>query len=483
MSLKIEIRNFIGSEFSAAISQTTIDNFEPATGKVYSTLPNSDERDIEAAVQAARRAFTSWSKTSTEERSKVLNAIADGIERRLRELAVAESRDQGKPVWLAESLDIPRAAHNFRFFAGQILFQTTEAHEFSDKAFNFSLRKPVGVAGLISPWNLPLYLLTWKIAPALACGNTVVCKPSELTPMTAFLLCEILTEAGVPPGVVNMVFGYGHQAGEALVKHPQVPLISFTGGTTTGKRLSATAAPLIKRLSLELGGKNANIIFADADLDDAIKTSLRSSFLNQGEICLCGSRVFVERSVYGEFLERLSAETRNLKVGAPQDPTNFLGALVSQQHLEKVQSYVKLAEQEGGTILTGREPLNLRPENQGGYFMRPTIITHLTPQCRVMQEEIFGPVITVVPFSTEDEVIRYANGVEYGLAASLWTKDVHRIHRLARQLEVGTLWVNTWMLRDLRTPFGGMKMSGLGREGGLHSLEFFTETTNVCLKY
>lgn len=479
----IEIKNFIGGEFTPAQSRATIDNVEPATDQVYSTLPRSEAADVEQAVTAARKAFPAWSRTTIEERSQILVKIAEGIEARLKTLAEAESRDQGKPVWLAESVDIPRAAHNFRFFAGQMLFQKDEAHELSGKAFNFSLRKPIGVAGLISPWNLPLYLLTWKIAPAIACGNTVVCKPSELTPMTAFLLCEILQQAGLPPGVVNMVFGYGAEAGEPLVKHPQVPLISFTGGTTTGKRLSATAAPMIKKLSLELGGKNANIIFADANLDEAVETSLRSSFLNQGEICLCGSRIFVEAPVYKQFVERFVEKTRQLKVGDPQKPENFLGALVSKDHLAKVRSYVELAQQEGGTVETGLEPLTLAEPNKNGFFMRPTIITGLTSNCRVMQEEIFGPVVTIAPFQNEEEVVQMANSVEYGLAATLWSKDIQRVHRMAQQLEVGTLWVNTWMLRDLRTPFGGMKMSGLGREGGMHSLEFFTETTNVCIKY
>jgi aminomuconate-semialdehyde/2-hydroxymuconate-6-semialdehyde dehydrogenase len=482
MSL-IEIKNFIGGEFCSAKSLKTIDNVAPATGKVYSTIPRSEEADVDAAVNAARKAFTTWSKTTHEERSEILSKIAEGIERKLSVLAQAESRDQGKPVWLAESVDIPRAAHNFRFFAGQILFQKDEAHEVSGKALNFTLRKPIGVAGLISPWNLPLYLLTWKIAPAIACGNTVVCKPSELTPMTAFLLCEIMQEAGLPAGVVNMIFGLGAEAGEPLVKHPKVPLISFTGGTTTGKRLSATAAPLIKKLSLELGGKNANIVFADANLDEAIETSVRSSFLNQGEICLCGSRIFVEASIYKTFVERLTEKTKQLKVGDPSRSENFLGALVSADHLAKVRSYVELAQKEGGKIETGLEPISLTGEFQNGFFMRPTIITGLTSDCRVMQEEIFGPVITIAAFNTEEEAIQMANSVEYGLAASLWTKDIQRVHRMGHELEVGILWVNTWMMRDLRTPFGGMKMSGIGREGGLHSLEFFTESTNVCIKY
>ncbi len=482
MSL-IEISNFIGGEYGPAQSKRVIENTDPSTGTVYSTLPRSESVDIDRAVIAAKKAFPQWAKTTYEERSEILIKIAEGIEQRLNVLAAAESRDQGKPVWLAETVDIPRAAQNFRFFAGQILFQQDEAHDLSGKGFNFSVRKPVGVGGLISPWNLPLYLLTWKIAPALACGNTVVCKPSEVTPMTAFLLCDILKEAGVPAGVVNMVFGLGAEAGDALVRHPDVPLISFTGGTTTGKHLSSAAAPRIKKLSLELGGKNSNIIFADANLDEVVQTTLRSSFLNQGEICLCGSRIFVEQSIYKNFLEKFVTETRKLKVGDPKKSENFLGALASQVHFDKVRSYVALALVEGGHIETGLEEISLSKEHEKGFYMRPTIITGLKTSCRVLQEEIFGPVVTVVPFDSEDEVIEMSNSVEYGLAASLWTNDIRRVHRLARQLEVGTLWVNTWMMRDLRTPFGGMKMSGLGREGGVHSLEFFTDVTNVCIKY
>lgn len=480
----IEIKNFIGGEFCSSQNKKTLENFEPATGKVYSLLPRSEASDVDAAVSAANQAFPQWSKLTTQERSQFLHKIADGIETRMKEFVAAESRDQGKPEWLAESLDIPRAVANFRFFAQQILFTPIESNDFAGKAINTVLRKPVGVAGLISPWNLPLYLLSWKMAPALAAGNTVVCKPSEITPMTAFLLAQVIKDSGLPPGVANLVFGLGAEAGEALVKHPKVPIVSFTGGTTTGKHLNATAAPLLKKVSLELGGKNANIIFADANIDEALTTTLRSSFLNQGEICLCGSRIFVERSIYDSFLSRFIAETKKLKVGDPKQAENFIGALASKAHFDKVRSYVQLAEKEGGRIETGLEPLNFTDAAfKDGYFMRPTIISGLTPQCRVMQEEVFGPVVTVTPFDSEEEVIHLANGVDYGLSASVWTKDVQRVYRLGQQLDVGTLWVNSWMLRDLRAPFGGVKMSGLGREGGLHSLEFFTEATNLCIKY
>ncbi len=483
LKININIQNFIGGEFVNSQSGLNIENINPATGRVYSTQPRSNLNDIKIAVEKAKQAFKSWSQTTNEERSIILNKIADGIEKNLSLLAKAESFDQGKPVWLAESVDIPRAAQNFRFFAGQILYAQSEAFEQSGKSFNFSIRKPIGVAGLISPWNLPLYLLTWKIAPAIACGNTVICKPSEVTPMTAYLLCHILKEAGLPSGVVNMVFGFGVEAGEALVAHPEVPLISFTGGTKTGQQLSMTAAPLIKKLSLELGGKNANFIFADANLEEAISTSVRSSFLNQGEICLCGSRIFVEQSIYPQFLSRFVDEVKKIKVGDPENKDNFLGALVSKSHMLKVKSYIEIAIKEGGVIETGNEKLELSEEFSKGYFMRPTVISNLTPESCLLNEEIFGPVVTVMPFEKEDDVVTLNNKVDYGLSATLWTKDIQRIHRLARQLEVGTLWVNTWMLRDLRVPFGGMKMSGVGREGGLHSLDFFSEITNVCVKY
>jgi aminomuconate-semialdehyde/2-hydroxymuconate-6-semialdehyde dehydrogenase len=348
---------------------------------------------------------------------------------------------------------------------------------------SYSYIQPLGVCAGITPFNIPAMIPLWMFPLAIACGNTVICKPSELTPMTAFLLTQILAEVQLPPGVVNVIFGLGAEAGEAIVTHSQIPLISFTGGTTTGKRLSQSAAPMIKKLSLELGGKNANIVFADADLDEAVNTSLRSSFLNQGEICLCGSRIYVEASVYDKFLQQFVAKTKSLKVGDPSKAENFLGALVSRDHWNKVKAYVQLAQEEGGTVETGLEPIVLSAPFENGFFMRPTVISDLPNQCRVMQEEIFGPVVTITPFQTEEEVVAMANSVEFGLAATLWTKDLSRTHRMARALEVGILWVNTWMMRDLRTPFGGMKMSGVGREGGLHSLEFFSECTNVCIKY
>ncbi len=380
-------------------------------------------------------------------------------------------------VALARRLDIPRAAANFRFFATAILHQSTDAHTTDAAALNYTLRQPLGVAGLISPWNLPLYLLSWKIAPAIASGNTCVAKPSELTPLTANRLAELAVKAGIPPGVINIVHGYGAKAGEAITTHPHVPAISFTGGTVTGARVAASAAPLFKKLSLELGGKNPNVIFADADLEQAIATSIQSSFANQGEICLCGSRIFVERSAYAQFVEKFVAAVKRLRIGDPSDDSTDVGALISEAHLEKVAGYIDLARREGGTIETGGGRVK-RP----GWFLEPAVITGLGCDCRVLQEEIFGPVVTITPFDTEDEAIAFANSTRYGLSATLWTRDLQRAHRVAAAIDAGTVWVNCWMLRDLRVPFGGMRESGVGREGGFESLNFFTEAKNVCVK-
>ncbi|MEP6937347.1 MAG: aldehyde dehydrogenase [Chthoniobacterales bacterium] len=477
-----QIRNFIDGQFVEPVGGRYLENIEPATGKAYSQVPDSEGRDVDLAVSAAEKAFGRWSRTSTAERSRILLRIADLIERDVEKLALAESVDTGKPLSLARTLDIPRAASNFRFFATAILHTENEAHITDNIAFNYTLRLPLGVVGLISPWNLPLYLLTWKIAPALACGNAAVAKPSELTPMTASLLCEICGEAGLPEGVLNIVQGIGQKVGSAITAHPKVVAISFTGGTVTGRKVAESCAPLFKKVSLELGGKNPNIVFADADIDAAITGSVRSSFANQGQVCLCGSRVFVERSAYPEFVERFVAAASKLKLGDPLEPTTDQGAIVSKTQLNKVKFYVDLALQEGGKIALGgsaAEPPNERC--QAGYFFPPTIITNLPVACRVNREEIFGPVITITPFDSEDEVIGYANDNDYGLASSVWTQNLNRAHRVAEQIHTGTVWVNCWMLRDLRVPFGGMKQSGVGREGGEEALRFFTEPKNVCI--
>ncbi|HVT45071.1 MAG TPA: aldehyde dehydrogenase [Thermoanaerobaculia bacterium] len=477
------LANFIGGRFEPPLSGTYFDDINPATGEVIAEIPDSGAGDIDHAVAAAREAFATWKRVPAAERSEHVLRLAGLVARNAGELALLESRDSGKTISLAKRLDIPRAEKNLRFFATAILHSADEFHPMDGAAINYTLRQPIGVAGLISPWNLPLYLLTWKIAPAIAAGNTCVAKPSELTPLTAARFAELVAEAGVPPGVINIVHGRGASAGEALTLHPGVPLISFTGGTVTGAAVMRAAGPLFKKVSLELGGKNPNVIFADADLDEAVAGSIRSSFENQGEICLCGSRLFVERRIHDEFLERFTARATGMKVGDPEEPSTEVGALISSAHLQKVAGYVALAREEGGEIATGgSRPANLPERLAGGFFLEPTVITGVDASCRVMQEEIFGPVVTVTPFDGDDEAIALANATRYGLSASIWTRDLRRAHRVAAELESGTVWVNTWLLRDLRVPFGGVKESGVGREGGLDSLRFFTEAKNVCIK-
>jgi len=473
----MDLCNFINGTFVRPRNGQYFDDINPATEELLANVPDSDRADVDDAVAAAKSAFPSWSRTPASERSRLLLKLADLIEQNAEELARTESSDNGKAISLAKRLDIPRAVANFRFFATAILHSATEAHVTDNVALNYTLRQPMGVAGLISPWNLPLYLLSWKIAPAIASGNTCIAKPSEMTPLTANRLAELSLEAGIPAGVINIVHGYGAKAGAAICEHPGVPLISFTGGTVTGAKVATMAGPLFKKISLELGGKNPNVIFADADLDDAIATSIRSSFWNQGEICLCGSRIFVERSIYDAFVERFVAATRELRIGDPLDPATDIGALISDAHLRKVIGYIALATEEGGTIMTGGSRVERK-----GFFVEPTVITGLGCDRRVLQEEIFGPVVTITPFDGEEQAIAFANSTRYGLAASVWTRDLQRAHRVAAAIDSGTVWINSWLLRDLRVPFGGMKESGVGREGGFESLNFFTEAKNVCVK-
>ncbi|HYP51192.1 MAG TPA: aldehyde dehydrogenase, partial [Pyrinomonadaceae bacterium] len=411
-----------------------------------------------------------------------LMKVSSLIERDLDLLAEAESLDNGKPKSLARSVDIPRAVSNFKFYATAAMHFSSEAHETVGQAINYTLRHPLGVVGCISPWNLPLYLFSWKIAPALAAGCCVVAKPSEITPMTAYLLSKLCIEAELPAGVLNIVHGLGTKAGAAIVTHRDVKAISFTGGTRTGEWIAREAAPKFKKLSLELGGKNPNIIFADCNYEEMLATTVRSSFSNQGQICLCGSRVFVEKPLYERFKNDFVERVLQLKIGDPLDEKTNIGAVVSKPHLEKILSYIDLAQSEGGKILCGGKQIKLEGRCSNGYFVEPTVIENLSCECRTNQEEIFGPVVTIQPFETEAEVLNYANSVEYGLSATVWTENLSRAHRVAEKLESGIIWVNSWLLRDLRTPFGGMKNSGVGREGGFEAIRFFTEEKNVCIK-
>ncbi|WP_103071125.1 aldehyde dehydrogenase [Aquimarina sediminis] len=478
-----KILNYINGEFKAPLQDEWIDNYNPSIGEVYSLIPNSSTADVQNAYEAASQAFPTWSETPLEQRSRILAKIASLITENLEQLAKAEAIDNGKPLSLATSVDIPRASTNFQFFADAITQFSSEAHESTGlNAINFTLRQPIGVVGCISPWNLPLYLFSWKIAPALAAGNTVVAKPSEVTPMTAYLLGDICTKAGLPKGVLNIIHGLGSTAGQAIIEHSGIKAISFTGGTTTGAHIARVAAPMFKKLSLELGGKNPNLIFADCDYDTMLDVTIKSSFANQGQICLCNSRIYIERPIYEKFKKDFIAKTKALKIGSPLDNNTNIGALVSKPHLEKVKSYIDAAEQEGGTILCGGDYVNVKG-HENGYYLQPTIIEVNDPNCRLTQEEIFGPVVTIMPFDSDDEALALANNVRYGLSCSIWTNNLNRSMHLAKYIQAGIVWVNTWMMRDLRTAFGGTKDSGVGREGGFEALRFFTEPKNVCIKY
>jgi aminomuconate-semialdehyde/2-hydroxymuconate-6-semialdehyde dehydrogenase len=477
-----QILNYINGQLIEPASGKYLENVNPSIGSAYSSLPDSDSSDVQLAVKSAQAAFPLWSAMPLDKRASILLAIADLIDRDLEKLALAESADQGKPLKLARTMDIPRASANMRFYATASMHISAESHLMEGEAINYTTRTPIGVAGCISPWNLPLYLFTWKIAPALAAGCTVVAKPSELTPMTAFLFSKLCMEAGLPAGVLNIVHGLGNKVGQAIVEHPNVSAISFTGGTVTGKTIAATAAPMFKKLSLELGGKNPNIIFADCDFEQAVSTSINSSFSNQGEICLCGSRILVERSLYEKFVSEFVKRTKELAVGDPLEECTRMGALVSEGHMNKVLSYIDLAKKEGGQVLCGGNRITISGRCANGYFIEPTVIVGLDQQCRTNQEEIFGPVVSIMPFDSEDEAISYANSNAYGLSATIWTENLKRAHRVAHQIKSGIIWINCWLLRDLRTPFGGMKQSGVGREGGWEALKFFTEAKNVCVK-
>jgi aminomuconate-semialdehyde/2-hydroxymuconate-6-semialdehyde dehydrogenase len=480
----LDLLNYIAGRSQPSRSGRWFDVYEPATGQVFARAPESDAADVEQAVAAARAAFPGWRDLPAAERAAWLDRIADLIERDFETFARAESQDTGKPLSLARALDIPRAIANLRFFADAATQFASEAHAMEAGAINYTLRQPHGVVAGISPWNLPLYLLTWKIAPALAAGNCVIAKPSEVTPLSASLLADRCVEANLPAGVLNVLHGAGRGVGQAIVAHPEVRAVSFTGGTATGRAIAAAGAPQFKKLALELGGKNPTLVFGDCDFERAVEGAARAAFTNQGEICLCGSRVLIEHTIYARFREALVARVKRLRVGDPLETDTDQGAIVSEAHLHKITTAVEQAIADGGQILCGGRRVTVDTARcRQGWFYEPTVIDNLKPECAANQEEIFGPVVTLQSFGDEADALRIANGTPYGLAASIWSRDVERCHRVAARLESGLVWVNTWMLRDLRTPMGGVKHSGLGREGGIEAMRFFTEPRNVCVKY
>jgi aminomuconate-semialdehyde/2-hydroxymuconate-6-semialdehyde dehydrogenase len=483
LDIPYHLENYIGGYFIGPLSGQFLPINNPATGETYGQLPASNAKDVEVAVQAAQKALAAWSSSPVAERFAVLNRIADLIDENLEALALAESNDSGKPLWLSKLVDIPRASANFRFFATGILHFASESHAMEDKAINFTLRQPIGIVGCISPWNLPLYLFTWKIAPALAAGNCVVAKPSEVTPVTAFLLGKLCQQAGLPPGVLNILQGTGPDCGEAIVRHPAIKAVSFTGSTRAGERIAGIAAPLFKKLSLELGGKNPALIFADCDWEKMLKETVRSSFSNQGQICLCTSNLLIERGIYEKFKTAFVERVRQLTVGDPLEASSKQGALVGEAHYRKVLDCIETARQEGATVLCGGRPVQPGGRCANGWFVQPTVLEGLDGNSQTCQQEIFGPVVTLRPFDTTEEAIAMANANHYGLAATVWTENITKANQVANQLQCGIVWVNCWLLRDLRTPFGGVKQSGVGREGGWEALRFFTEAKNVCIQY
>ena len=478
---ELNLRNYISGEFIEPETGEWLENFSPATGEIIALVPKSGQNDINMAVESAIQALPSWSALTNVDRANWLDKIADKLETKYEEIAELESKDTGKPISLAREVDAYRSVKNFRFFANMIRNLNEESYEMED-ATNRVIYKPVGVGALITPWNLPLYLLSWKVAPAIGMGNTVVCKPSEMTPLTADLLMKTIDEIGLPKGVVNLVHGDGMGAVSPLVSHENVSLVSFTGGTSTGSIVAKSAASSFKKLSLELGGKNASIIFDDCNLENTVKGVVRSGFLNQGQVCLCGSRILVQEKIYDDFVKKFVSEVQNMKIGDPSDENTKLGALISPEHLSKVEEYIKIAKDEGGTVLTGGYP-NLPKEFKNGNWISPTVIADLDVNSRCSTEEIFGPVVTIHKFSNEKEAIEIANNTRYGLAGSIWTNDLEKANRVAESIHTGMIWINTWLHRDLRVPFGGVKDSGVGREGGKWSLSFFSEAMNICIKH
>ena len=478
---RLKLQNYISGLFIEPDSREWMDDYSPATGEIIGQVPKSQKSDVDRAVKAAKDALPYWSSLTNIERADWLDKIADNLESKYEDIAHLESKDTGKPISLAREVDAHRSVKNFRFF-GEMIRNLEEESFGMEDANNRVIYKPVGVGALITPWNLPLYLLSWKVAPAIGMGNTVICKPSELTPLTADLLMKSIDEVGLPKGVINLIHGDGMGAGAPLVSHEDVDLVSFTGGTSTGANVAQSAAVSFKKLSLELGGKNASIIFDDCDLEKTVPGVVRSGFLNQGQVCLCGSRILVQENVYDKFVDRFVNEVENMKIGDPSNEDTKLGALISPEHLSKVEEYIQIAKDEGGTILTGGYPC-LPKEFENGNWIAPTVIADLDVSSRCSIEEIFGPVVTIHKFVNEEEAIKIANNTRYGLAGSIWTTDLVKGNRVAESIHTGMIWINTWLHRDLRVPFGGVKDSGVGREGGRWSLGFFSETMNICTKY
>ena len=480
------IQNYIDGEFVSSKSQ--FNDINPADGSVIAEVSEADKDQVDAAVQSARLALRGeWGRSSVRERAASLYRIADGIEKRFDCFVAAEVADTGKPIALAAQLDVPRAAANFRVFAD--LVKTAGLESFQTEttdgkcALNYAVRKPLGVVGIITPWNLPLLLLTWKVAPALACGNTLVVKPSEETPATASLLAEVMEEAGMPIGVYNVIHGFGpNSAGEFLTQHPDVNAVTFTGESATGAAIMKTVAASVKPVSFELGGKNAAIVFEDSDFDETVRGISDAAFLNTGQVCLCAERVYVQRKIFDHLVDALKQKADGLRVGSPTESATELGPLISSQHRKKVLSYYQLAVSEGAQTIAGGGVPQFGNRLDQGFYVQPTIYTGLSESARCMREEIFGPVCHITPFDSEEEAVSLANDTKYGLAASIWTSNLKRGHRVAQQMNVGITWVNCWFLRDLRTPFGGVGLSGIGREGGMHSLNFYSELNNICIR-
>ena len=478
--LRSGVQHFIDGKFVKSHSGRDFETLNPATNQSLARVSEGDAEEIAEAAQAARRGFAKWSRTPVAERSRVLRAIGDAFLKRKEELAAVETLDTGKPIRDTLNIDVPRSAANFHFFADFIKFLGSETYSMDDQALNYTVYQPAGVAGIITPWNYPLLLSTWKIAPCLAFGNACIHKPAELSPLSAAVVADIFQQSELPGGTFNVVHGFGPgSAGQAISQNPEINLISFTGEDNTGKAIMKDAAPYLKKLSFELGGKGANIVFADADLDAALEVSLQAAYRHQGQVCLAGSRLFVERPAYEKFLQKFVEASMKIQPGDPMDPATTFGALISREHLDKVASFVERARSDGATICCGgRQPV----DGLDGNFYLPTVITDVAPNHAACQEEIFGPVVTLLPFDTEAEVIAHANGTQYGLSGSLWTQNLSRAHRVAAAIDVGTMWVNCWQLRDYRVPLGGVKKSGIGREGGRYSMEFFTEVKNICIK-